>query len=122
MAACSKEDVSAFIDSFKAKIMLNSIEYLIIPPRGDHKNQNCMVELGLRHRDVANILLKLEIQHYSHTADDYRYPGKKLRVFGYNYLGEMLYIKIAIRKKVFLVSFHPDEYGNLRNPNEYPYR
>ncbi len=78
-----------------------------------------MVELNLRHKDVAAILMKLEISNYAHTRDDddERFKGQKLRVFGYDYDGVTLYIKIAIREKVILVSFHPQEYELT-----YPYK
>ena len=86
--------------------MLNPLSNLVIPKRRDKKNENCMVELKLRHHDVAKILLRLQITNYSHSVDDDRFPGQRLRVFGYDYDGTQLYIKIAIRNKVICVSFH----------------
>ena len=116
---CSKEEVYSFIDEVQAKLILNEIDNLTIVPRKDKKTQNCMAELKLRHKEVSAILKNLEISNYAHTRDDdnERYKGQKLRVFGYDYDGVMLYIKIVIRKKVILVSFHPQEYELT-----YPYK
>ncbi|MDW7650369.1 MAG: type II toxin-antitoxin system MqsR family toxin [Bacillota bacterium] len=88
----------------------------MIIDRKDRKNQNCMVELGLRHMDVAGILQSLTVRNYSETVEDEKFPGTVLRVFGYSYEGHELYIKLALRKKVVCVSIHEKEYDMI-----YPY-
>ena len=75
-----------------------------------------MVELGLKHNDVADILLGLKEVNYSETVDDLDRHGKYLWVFGTIYDGCELYIKISLREKVVCVSFHPKEKDIL-----YPY-
>ena len=92
--------------------MLDALNNLIIWPREDQKNQQCMEELGLRHRDVAGILMKLDEKHYNETVPDYDFPGEWLWVFLYQYDEHVLYIKIKLRAKVICVSFHEQEYDD----------
>ncbi len=102
-------EVSAYIQDIKAKLMLDKLNNLIIWFREDKKNQQCMVELGLRHYDVADILLDLQERHYTETVPDYDFPGEWLWVFHYQYGEHLLYIKIKLRAKVICVSFHINE-------------
>lgn len=105
----SRQDVIEYIRDIKAKLMIDQLNNLIIWPREDKKNQKCMAELGLRHNDVANILLDLNEGHYTETVPDYNFPGEWLWVFHYQYYEHLLYIKIKLRNKVICVSFHFDE-------------
>lgn len=114
---CSKSEVHEFLSSVKAKLMLNEIDNLIIEPRKDNKNRDFMVEFGLRHRDVANIIKSLELNDYSHSVTDDKYKGNIMKVFGYNLDGTGVYIKISLRKKVICVSIHTQEFEL-----DYPYR
>ncbi len=105
----SHKEVIAYIQDIKAKLILDKLNNLIIWPREDKKNQQCMSELGLRHYDVADILLDLKEAHYTETVPDYDFTGEWLWVFHYQYNDYLLYIKIKLREKVICVSFHIDE-------------
>ncbi len=85
MAVRTRQEVSQFLFDMKAKLMLNKIDNLYLVPRKDKKNQNCMIELGLRHNDVADILLKLKVENYSETVKDDKFPENFLWVFGITY-------------------------------------
>jgi len=105
----SHKEVIAYIQDIKAKLILDKLNNLIIWPREDKKNQQCMAELGLRHYDVADILLDLKEDHYTETVPDYDFTGEWLWVFHYQYNDYLLYIKIKLREKVICVSFHVDD-------------
>lgn len=100
----TKLEVTTYILDVRAKLMMDPLNNLYILPR--EKNQECMTELGLRHYDVANILLKLEEKHYSETIRSIDFPGEWLWIFLYQYFEHELYIKINLRDKVICVSFH----------------
>lgn len=117
MAVYPEGEVVQFIFDIRAKLMLDKLNNLYIVPRADRKNQLCMLNLGLRHNDVADILSQLETENYSETVDDTDRPGKYLWVFGFIYDGNELYIKISLREKVVCVSFHIKEHVIT-----YPYR
>ncbi len=110
MAVCSKEEVFQFLFAVKAKLLLDQVNNLHIWNRNDRKNENCMLELGLCHNDVADIILKLEIDNYSETQECTIYKGEKIWIFGYDYHSYELYIKLRLRKKVICISFHEKEY------------
>ena len=71
-----------------------------------------MIELGLRHYDVADILWDIDEQHYIETAPDSDIPGEWLWIFNYQYLDHQLYIKIKLRERVICVSFHEQAYAD----------
>ncbi len=117
---CSESDIFEFLRQVQAKLMLNEMTNLVIIQRLDHKNQNCMAELNLRHKDVAKIIKSLEVKDYSHSVNDNddRFKGAILRVFGHVLHGnQTLYIKLALRSKVICVSIHTEEYELT-----YPYK
>lgn len=95
----NKEEVIDYILTIRAKLMINTVENLIIMPRKDGKNKQCMVDLGLRHNDVADILCKIDEQHYRETVPDIDIPGEWLWIFDYLYNGHELYIKINCVKE-----------------------
>ena len=71
----------------------------------------CIVfAIWLCHNDVADIILKLEIDNYSETQECTIYKGEKIWIFGYDYHSYELYIKLRLRKKVICISFHEKEY------------
>lgn len=106
----SRSEAISYLQDIQAKLMLDALNNLIIWPR--EKNLQCMTELGLRHNDVADILMKLEENHYNETVPDYDFPGEWLWVFLYQYYERVLYIKIKLRAKVICVSFHEQEYDD----------
>lgn len=98
--------------------MLDKVSNMKIILRKNNKNQNCMLELGLRHNDVADILLELETENYSDTVDDTDFPGEELWEFGYFFNDYELYIKLSLREKnVICISVHEKE-----RPINYPYK
>lgn len=110
MAVVSKNEVVKYICDIRAKLLLDKIRNLSIVPRADKKNQNCMIELGLCHNDVADILITFEPENYCETVEDTDRPGNHLWIFGCVYNGHELYIKICLRKQVVCISFHEKEY------------
>lgn len=117
MCVCSRGEVFNVLCDIRAKLTLDRVNNLYIVPRDDKKNQNCMVELGLSHNDVADILVNLKDENYCETVPDDKFKGEWLWVFGYVYNDVELYIKVGVRAKVVCVSFHPKEFV-IR----YPYR
>src|SRR5665647_777471 len=101
-----QKEIINYIQDIKAKLMLDKLNNLIIWPRQDMKNQQCMAELGLRHNDVADILLKLSEGNYLETVPDYDRHGEWLWIFNYQYYEHQIYIKIKLRERVICVSFH----------------
>ena len=105
-----RSEVISYLQDIHAKLMLDKVNNLIIWPRADSKNEQCMEELGLRHNDVADILQSLDEKHYHETVPDYDFPGEWLWVFLYQHYEHVLYIKIKLRSRVICVSFHENEY------------
>jgi len=106
----NRQEVVAYTQSIKAKLILDKVNNLYIIPRSDQKNQQCMSELGLKHNDVADIILAIDKQHYVKTVPDMDIPGEWLWIFHYYYDEHQLYIKIKLRERVICVSFHELEY------------
>lgn len=81
MVVHGKDEVEKCLGSIKAKLMLDRVYNLVIINRKDRKNQDFMTEVGLRHNDVADIILGLKVEDYSETVNDEDRPGM---FFGYS--------------------------------------
>lgn len=109
------EDVNLFLEQFKVKASVFGIIYRI-----REKNDNTLFNLGISAIMREKIVLSLEGIDFSHTTlGDAFDEGDLLWVFGKDYNGTELYIKITIidEGRCLCVSFHEAEH-----PITYPFK
>lgn len=109
------EDVNRFLEQFKVKASVFGIIYRV---RG--KNEETLFNLGISAQMREKIVLSLEGTDFSHTTlGDVFDEGDVLWVFGKDYKGTELYIKITIidNGRCLCVSFHEAEH-----PINYPFK
>ena len=109
------EDVNLFLEQFKVKATVFGIIY-----RVREKNEDTLFKLGISAKMREKIVLSLEGIDFSHTTlGDVFDEGDLLWVFGKDYEGTELYIKITIidNGRCLCVSFHEAEH-----PIIYPFK
>lgn len=109
------DDVNRFLDQFKVKASIFGIIY-----RVREKNEETLFKLGISANMREKIVLSLEGTDFSHTTlGDVFDEGDILWVFGKDYKGTELYIKITIidNGRCLCVSFHEAEH-----PISYPFK
>ena len=109
------EDVNLFLEQFKVKASVFGIIY-----RVRQKNEDTLFRLGISAKMREKIVLSLEGIDFSHTTlGDVFDEGDLLWVFGKDYRGTELYIKITIidNGRCLCVSFHEAEH-----PIIYPFK
>lgn len=109
------DDVNRFLDQFKVKASIFGIIY-----RVREKNEETLFKLGISANMREKIVLSLEGTDFSHTTlGDVFDEGDILWVFGKDYNGTELYIKITIidNGRCLCVSFHEAEH-----PISYPFK
>lgn len=109
------EDVNRFLEQFKVKASVFCIIY-----RVREKNEETLFKLGISAQMREKIVMSLEGTDFSHTTlGDVFDEGDVLWVFGKDYKGTELYIKITIidNGRCLCVSFHEAEH-----PINYPFR
>ncbi len=109
------EDVNLFLEQFKVKASVFGIIY-----RVREKNEDTLFKLGISAKMREKIVLSLEGVDFSHTTlGDVFDEGDLLWVFGKDYKGTELYIKITIidNGRCLCVSFHEAEH-----PIIYPFK
>ena len=102
------DDVNRFLDQFKVKASIFGIIY-----RVREKNEETLFKLGISANMREKIVLSLEGTDFSHTTlGDVFDEGDILWVFGKDYKGTELYIKITIidNGRCLCVSFHEAEH------------
>lgn len=113
--AITLEDVNRFLEQFKVKASVFGIIY-----RVRDKNEETLFNLGISAQMREKIVLSLEGTDFSHTTlGDVFDEGDVLWVFGKDYKGTELYIKITIidNGRCLCVSFHEAEH-----PINYPFK
>ncbi|MCQ2289125.1 MAG: type II toxin-antitoxin system MqsR family toxin [Muribaculaceae bacterium] len=109
------EDVNRFLEQFRVKASVFGIIYRI-----RDKNENTLFKLGISAVMREKIVLSLDGIDFSHTTlGDAFDEGDLLWVFGKDYKGTELYIKITIinQGRCLCVSFHEAEH-----PIVYPFK
>ena len=109
------DEVNQFLAQFKVKASIFGIIY-----RVREKNEETLFKLGISARMREKIVLSLEGTDFSHTTlGDVFDEGDLLWVFGKDYKGAELYIKITIidNGRCLCVSFHEAEH-----PINYPFK
>ena len=109
------EDVNKFLDEFKVKAKVFGIIF-----RDDRKkNSEALFSLGITGRLREKIIFSLEGEDYSQgPIVDTLNAGYDMWVFGKDYNGTELYIKITIlRNNALCISFHEAEH-----PINYPFK
>lgn len=109
------EDVNLFLEQFKVKASIFGIIYRI-----REKNENTLFNLGISANLREKIVMSLEGTDFSHTTmGDVFDMGDVLWVFGKDYKGTELYIKITLIEggTALCVSFHEAEH-----PITYPFK
>lgn len=84
------------------------------------KNLQALSELNMVIADVPKVLQAISYEEYCDgPMDDDKGRSLEWWVFGPHYLGETLYVKVAIhpQKQLLCMSFHRNEF-----PLQYPYR
>ena len=113
--AITLDDVNRFLEQFKVKASVFGIIY-----RVRDKNEETLFNLGISAQMREKIVLSLEGTDFSHTTlGDVFDEGDVLWVFGKDYKGTELYIKITIidNGRCLCVSFHEAEH-----PINYPFK
>ena len=91
---------------------------LYIVQRKDYKNQDFMVKHNLKHDDVVDRLLKLDVSNYAYTdVDRDSGRGGEVWIFGqalysgleYFDAKVVIYIKLKLERGVVCLSFHEAE-------------
>ena len=109
------DEVNQFLAQFKVKASIFGIIY-----RVREKNEETLFKLSISARMREKIVLSLEGTDFSHTTlGDVFDEGDLLWVFGKDYKGTELYIKITIidNGRCLCVSFHEAEH-----PINYPFK
>lgn len=103
----SKSDVEAFLKQFKPKFDVWGIIFL-----ERDKNNEALKMLGIVPKAREEIIRNIEVTDYVETITNTLYLGD-MWVFGKDYDGTELYIKISLGKpscKTICISFHIAEY------------
>tara|TARA_R110002074_G_scaffold131627_1_gene274276 strand:- start:793 stop:1152 length:360 start_codon:yes stop_codon:yes gene_type:complete len=112
-----REDVEAFLKSFKEKKQIWGI--LFLDSRA--KNFNTLLALDIRPVDREQVLDTLTVKDYSQgPLDEDWHGGKEMWVFGTKMKDTEIYIKItlgALGTQTICISFHTAEH-----PMQYPFK
>ncbi len=98
-----REEVEAFLQQFMPKFEVWGVIFL-----NREKNQEALAMLGLNDRIRREIIRTVEACDYVETVQDALWAGD-LWVFGKNFDGKELYIKIAMghpANRTICISFH----------------
>lgn len=110
----SKEQAQAFLNSFLPKFDIWGIFFI-----DREKNDKALSALGITAAQRSDIVRKIEVGDYIETIVDEMSFGD-MWVFGKDYSGEELYIKIAMGRpnsSTICISFHKSEF-----PNKYAFK
>lgn len=110
----AKDKVRSFLASFIPKFEVWGIFFI-----DRVKNDEAMAALGITPAQREDIIRGIEVDDYIETIAD-TVPFGDLWVFGKDYSGEELYIKISLGRqgsRTICISFHKSEY-----PNKYAFK
>ena len=106
---CDKEQIESFLNDFKQK-MKEKNGFTMVPRE---RNINELKSFGIKIITVKGIVNSLNFTHYcSGPEKDSEYPENNLWVFGYEFNGKLLYIKLSsdLKHKAKCISFHKAEF------------
>jgi len=109
----TQQEVKQFLQEFKIKMDIYGI--LFRDERVSKKNTKALLSLDILPNTRKEIVLNLvEEDYYQGPLDDVLFGISSLWVFGKEFKGKELYIKISLgteNNKVICISFHEAEYS-----------
>lgn len=111
----SKEEVEEFLRQFKPKMKVWGVLFL-----DREKNKETIARLGINYTKVEEIVQDIETIDFCETIIDTMGSFGEMWVFGKDYEGHELYVKISLGRtgsKTICISFHIAEY-----PMKYAFR
>lgn len=134
MRYCKEEaEVEQFLERTKELISVSGKVVVNNQPWAGKVNKTLryMAETGITQSDIENVILDLQVCHYSYTADDKngRFANEQVWIFGITRnlvdKDEDYYVKLKIRKVreefLLVLSFHPEEPVNESEKLSFPY-
>ena len=104
----TKDEVDRFLNQFHTKLAIFDIIFL-----GREKNQKALLELGITGLVRLELIKQITVRDYSEKIEDALNGYGDMWVFGKDFNGNEIYIKIALGvqdKNTICISFHKAEH------------